>query len=768
MIDEGETGLSRDPFVGIRVQEFLLVRRLGQGGFGAVYLALQLPVMMKTAVKLLRTIGEEDDDLAMGRQTFESEARAMGRLHHPNIVRLNRYGLVGNTPYLAMEFVRGGRELKDLIAERRGTGFSHAEILHLISQLLRALSAAHEENVIHRDIKPGNMMVQKVKGDPLFLRVLDFGLVKFFSESPETTMARGTPLYMAPEQLRGRNIGPWTDVYATGLILYELLTGSVPFLFEPRDLLYSYKLDPSYSVVQEAAAADLSEPLREVIYRATRVESEERFQSADAFHDAIVAAFGGRVTQQQTVPMVSGEEVTVSVAIDKARAAEIPKPAKEEEGEGSFRASTTMGSRFLAVFRGRRRARRILLAFAIVALLATAGLVIWDQVSAGGEIRVSDVTAADQQEPALARLSGGILVAAWDSNHPEAERKDVFLRTLGSDGTPSGDPIRVNTTVEGDQEMPELAALAGGGLVVIWTSWGQDGDSWGLFGQIFDPSLGRTSDEFPVNLTWTRGEQSEAAIAALPGGDFVVAWQSRDADGDDFGVVTQRFSSSAERVGPERVINEIKEGPQRYPGAAALPDGGFVVTWESARTGEDENCGVLLRVFDDGGEPRTAEIPVNTTTVGRQRWPEIAVLGADRIVVAWSSEGQDGDMFGAYARFFDADGTPASGEVRLNDLATGNQYLTQFAVFDDRTFVGIWASDEKDGSGLGVVGAVFNSEGRRVRPEAILNRYTQSDQVIRSVLAMDGHRYLAAWQSKGQDGDGQGVYVRLVDADSEE
>ncbi len=118
-IDKGKQVLSRDPFIGIRIQDFLLVRRLGQGGFGAVYLALQLPVLMKTAVKLLRAIGAKEDDLATGRQTFESEARALARLHHPNIVRLNKYGLVGDTPYLAMEFVRGGRELKDLITERR-------------------------------------------------------------------------------------------------------------------------------------------------------------------------------------------------------------------------------------------------------------------------------------------------------------------------------------------------------------------------------------------------------------------------------------------------------------------------------------------------------------------------------------------------------------------------------------------------------------------------------------------------------------------------
>ena len=310
-VDEQVQGLTRDPFVGIRIQDFLLVDRLGQGGFGAVYLALQIPLLMKTAVKLLRVIGEKDDDLAMGRQTFEAEARALARLHHPNIVRLNKYGLVGDTPYLAMEFVRGGRELKDLIEERRGTGFTHGEIHHLISQLLRALSAAHEENVIHRDIKPGNMMVQEVKGDPLFLRVLDFGLVKFFSESPDTTVARGTPLYMAPEQLEGRNIGPWTDTYATGLILYELLTGAHPFLFKPRDLLYSYKIDPKYSVVQEPVAEDLPEPLRRVIDRATRVEPEERYSSADALYEAMNAAFEGHFSRQMTEPLVSGDEVTV-------------------------------------------------------------------------------------------------------------------------------------------------------------------------------------------------------------------------------------------------------------------------------------------------------------------------------------------------------------------------------------------------------------------------------------------------------------------------
>lgn len=736
-IDAGEQGLARDPYVGIRVEDFLLVRKLGQGGFGAVYMALQLPILMKTAVKLLRTLGENPEEAAAARQNFESEARALARLHHPNIVRLNKYGLVGDVPYLAMEYVRDGRELRELIARRHQTGFSYAEIRHLVGQLLRALSAAHEENVIHRDIKPANMMVQEIKGDPLYLRVLDFGLVKFFSESPETTLARGTPLYMAPEQLQGRNIGPWTDVYAAGLVLYELLTGRRPFVFQPRDLLYSRKLDRHYSVLNEPEAAQIPEPIQAVIRQATRVEPADRYQTAEMFQEAIDAAFEGWCEDRDTVRAVSGDEATVAAGVPTSLPA--PRPP-----------------------RGRRRLWLALLGIVAAVLLGAGGMYLWDRTSAAEDIRISEATIGDQQLPALARLSDGTLVAAWDSGHPEAERKDVYLRTLTGDGAPSGAPIRVNTTLEGDQEMPSLGALTGGGLAVVWTSGGQDGDSWGLFGQVFDASMGRTSDEFPVNLEWTRGEQSQPVVLPLEAGDFVVVWQSRDADGDDFGIVAQRFSPAGARIGPEAVLNVQSEGPQRFPAAAALPSGGYVATWESDRVSGDENYGVVLRIFDSSGAPTSDEIRVNVTTAGRQRWPEVEALSDGRFVVAWSSEDQDGDMFGAYARFFGADGSPSSGEIRLNDLATGNQFLSQLAALDDGGFVGVWASDQKDGSGLGVVGTVFDSAGKRLEPESVLNHYTQSDQTIRSVLGLGGDAYLAAWESKGQDGDGLGVFVRRV------
>ncbi len=619
--------------------------------------------------------------------------------------------------------------------------------------------------MIHRDIKPANIMIQKIKGDSLFLRVLDFGLVKFFSESPETTLARGTPLYMAPEQLQGRNIGPWTDVYATGLILYELLTGRKPFLFQPSDLLYSYKLDPSYSVLNEPEAAHLPEPLRAVIDRATQVEPEDRFQSAEAFHDAMEAAFEGCLPDQETVPAVSGVEMTASAVAGKLPSTSTPGSSTREEIATPAPAPTTTASRFITVFSGRRRIRTIVLVIAVMAVLGVGGMFGWNMLTGGDEVRLSGATAGDQKEPALTRLTDGTVVAAWDSEHPKAERKDVFLRTLGVDGAPVGAPIRVNTTLEGDQEMPEIASLAGGGFVVIWTSFGQDGNSWGLFGQVFDGSLGRTSDEFPVNLTWTRGEQSKPAIAALGDGGFVVTWQSREADGNDFGIVLQRFSSTAERIGAETVINVLLAGPQQYPAAAAFPEGGYVVAWESDSTAGDDNYGILLRIFDDQGAPVTSEIQVNVTTSGRQRWPEVVALAEGGVVVAWSSEDQDGDMLGAYARIFDAEGNPVSGEVRFNDLATGNQFLSQLAAFDDGSFIGVWASDGKDGSGLAVVGAVFDAEGQRIQPEAVLNAYTQSDQTVRSILALGEHSCLVAWESKGQDGDGLGVYVRRIDRD---
>jgi serine/threonine-protein kinase len=281
-------------------EQFRLARLLGRGGMGDVYLAEQLELGRTVVVKLLRSPAPlmgaggsrrdparklEDDE-----QRFKREARALAQLNHPNIVQLYLFGRADDgTAYLAMEYVPG-RTLASVI-EEQGPVPEHAA-LGLLEQLCDALIEAHARGIVHRDLKPDNvMLVARPERAPL-VKVLDFGIAKLAHPS-ELRITRsgelvGTPLYMAPEQLRGLPSDARTDIYALGLIAYELLTGGVPF--EPAT---------TADILARAVRDDLPAPsLRGSVSRATDLvvlrclarDPERRYGSAAELRAALVEA----------------------------------------------------------------------------------------------------------------------------------------------------------------------------------------------------------------------------------------------------------------------------------------------------------------------------------------------------------------------------------------------------------------------------------------------------------------------------------------------
>src|SRR5579883_2773679 len=208
---------------------YRLVRRLGSGGMGTVFVAVQLSLNREVAVKFLRPDRWADPGLL---SRFKTEAEVVARLRHPGIVQVHETGTVGGRPYLVLEFIPGGS-----LADRLVDGPVPAgRAAGLVRDLAAAVDAAHRAGVIHRDLKPGNVLLA-ADGSP---KVADFGLAKWLpagggADSPgggptETGAVLGTPSYMAPEQAAGAAAaGVPADVYALGAILYECLTGRPPF-----------------------------------------------------------------------------------------------------------------------------------------------------------------------------------------------------------------------------------------------------------------------------------------------------------------------------------------------------------------------------------------------------------------------------------------------------------------------------------------------------------------------------------------------------------
>src|SRR6476646_11622050 len=196
---------------------------LGRGAMGVVYKATDPHIERTVAIKTVRKDLLDADLAAQFMSRFRNEARAAGRLHHPNIIGIYEYGEHESVAYIAMEYVDGIGLREDL---NRGARFDLQQIVAIAAQLLLALEFAHAQGVIHRDIKPANLILTSAGT----LKVADFGIARVdASNLTMTGMVMGTPSYMAPEQCQGLPSDHRADLFSVGVVLYELLTGVKPF-----------------------------------------------------------------------------------------------------------------------------------------------------------------------------------------------------------------------------------------------------------------------------------------------------------------------------------------------------------------------------------------------------------------------------------------------------------------------------------------------------------------------------------------------------------
>ncbi len=286
----------REGLIGRYVGDFLITRRLGKGGFGRVLLGLQRPLFkLKSAVKLLEFHGGDTSlNEALSRK-FESEAAALAVLHSPHVVRLLQFGTFDGRPFMAMEFVPGGRTLRNLAGlpgDTAVTTLPHDTSQRIIADTLSGLEAAHAQGIIHRDIKPDNLMLQDVVGNPLFVKIVDFGLAKSLAAHTETSHVFGTVQYMAPEQIERGQLGPWTDLYAVAVMAFELLLGRRPYKGPDSQSIMLEKLNPLFDPLSNVKPGELEPEGESFFRRALARDPAHRFQSAAAFRSAWLELFG--------------------------------------------------------------------------------------------------------------------------------------------------------------------------------------------------------------------------------------------------------------------------------------------------------------------------------------------------------------------------------------------------------------------------------------------------------------------------------------------
>ncbi len=281
-----------DSLIGTQIGNYVVQHKLGEGGMGAVFMAEHPRIGHQVAIKVLTM---EVGGHIKAATRFESEAKVIARLDHPNIIKFQDYGkLEGGSLYYVMELLRG-RELLDVI-QNHGK-FTAEQALPYVEQICAALHEAHEHGVVHRDLKPENVIV--LDRDPMTLKVLDFGIAKLLetdkSESITATgFVMGTPLYLAPEQGAGQphRIGPHTDIYSLGVILYAMLGGRPPFVDDAPGMVVAMHIkDPPPPLLE--LEPTLQPAIARLIHRCLEKAPESRPPSARAVHEAYRCALNG-------------------------------------------------------------------------------------------------------------------------------------------------------------------------------------------------------------------------------------------------------------------------------------------------------------------------------------------------------------------------------------------------------------------------------------------------------------------------------------------
>ncbi len=351
-----------DPLLNTDIGSYRITSKIGVGGMGAVYLAVHPLIGKRVAVKVLHAEFAEKQDVV---QRFLQEAKAVSVLHHSNIVEVIDFGQLPPKQhslfYCVMELLEG-EVLRDRM--KAAGAMPEAQAAHIAAQIADGVGAAHREHIIHRDLKPENVFLVGPERDTV--KILDFGIAKLTGEGQASMQTQagqllGTPSYMAPEQCMARTVDARTDVYALGIILFEMCCGRLPFIGEGyADLLI--KQINGETPAPRSINPDISLGMEHVILRALQKDPSLRFQSMDEFQAALTSpALSGPLPE---LAGYGGADPEQTLLCPGSEGATLPGAAEIRSNSGSQ--PTVMG-------RAPRSGGGALIGLVVVALLVASG-----------------------------------------------------------------------------------------------------------------------------------------------------------------------------------------------------------------------------------------------------------------------------------------------------------------------------------------------------------------------------------------------------------
>lgn len=317
--------MTQDRFIGQQFDEYRIDSLLGAGNMARIYLATDIRLHRKAAIKVIGKGFQRDSEYIM---RFEREAQAIAQLSHPHIVQLYRYGEAAGVLYMAMQYIEGASLAVVLESYKHDRQYIEAnEALRIVREMCDALDYAHNEGVIHRDIKPQNIMLD-TRGKAI---LTDFGLVLIKSRGTRGGVL-GTPHYLAPEQARSSaNARPQSDLYSLGVVIYEMFTNTRPFEAENQIEIAMKHLTAPPRPPREIRP-ELSPEIESVILKCLRKNPEERYQSGKALSSALDAAYQtggiGQPTGSAPAPAPPGSILSRTLAVPMSAVTDDPGETK--------------------------------------------------------------------------------------------------------------------------------------------------------------------------------------------------------------------------------------------------------------------------------------------------------------------------------------------------------------------------------------------------------------------------------------------------------
>jgi beta-lactam-binding protein with PASTA domain/tRNA A-37 threonylcarbamoyl transferase component Bud32 len=581
---------------------YRILRKLGSGGMANVYLAEDEDLGRRVAIKILND-RYANDDLFIER--FRREAKAAAGLSHPNIVSIYDRGEAEGTYYIAMEVIEG-RSLKELILTRGALPV--AQSVAFAKQLLEALRFAHRHGIIHRDIKPHNVLVstdERAKRHETRLKVTDFGIARHgASQMTEAGSIMGTAQYLSPEQARGAPVTAASDLYSAGVVLYEMLTGKVPFNGDSA-------IEIAMKHVTEAPKppshlrSEIPPALDQVVLRSLSKDPEDRYQTADDFIEDLERVEAGLPLSRETSDAATALLATVPVAggttevlprTPATRVAPPRVPAKQPP-----RVPPPYPPEYRYGDRPPRR-RRFLPWLLVLLFLAAAGIAGWyvynqiqEQLEASEPVGVPNVVGLERQLAVAKLEEAGLEADVEEQPDPEALPGIVF-----------------------DQNPRAGSRLQKGDSVTILVSTGpRKVDVPRLVGKQYDEAIQILDD---AGLKWRK----EEVFSKKPPGQVVRQDPKAGEQLAEGSTVILTVSKGIERVAVPDVLQQTEESARQELAAA-----GFEVQVVE-QSSSDTPAGVVFAQSPDPGTeaPKGSTVQINVST-GPEQAPVPDVIDQD-------------------------------------------------------------------------------------------------------------------------------------------